>query len=190
MNKRESILEATLELIKDHGFHGCPMSMVAKNSNVAAGTIYHHFKNKDDLIMELYHYVVGKLVNVATEADDASLDFKTRFMQFWHTMKRFYFKEAAIQRFLEQFYNSPYFTDQMQVKDNPWYSWMQKFFESGLESGALRTGARPQILTTKSTNTGSLEERVFKRLWPAETWAPNLTCEIPTVPEKGAVITE
>ncbi|AGA79955.1 TetR/AcrR family transcriptional regulator [Echinicola vietnamensis] len=146
MNKRESILEATLELIKDHGFHGCPMSMVAKNSNVAAGTIYHHFKNKDDLIMELYHYVVGKLVNVATEADDASLDFKTRFMQFWHTMKRFYFKEAAIQRFLEQFYNSPYFTDQMQVKDNPWYSWMQKFFESGLESGALRTGARPQIL--------------------------------------------
>ncbi|WP_137403992.1 TetR/AcrR family transcriptional regulator [Echinicola rosea] len=146
MNKKEIILEATLELIRDHGFHGCPMSMVAKNSNVAAGTIYHHFKNKDDLIMELYHYVVGKLVSVAEASDDTSLDFKARFMRFWHTMKQFYIKEASIQRFLEQFYNSPYFTDQMQVKDNIWYSWMRRFFESGIESGALRMGARPEIL--------------------------------------------
>ncbi|AWW29012.1 TetR/AcrR family transcriptional regulator [Echinicola strongylocentroti] len=147
MTKKEKILEATLELIKDHGFHGCPMSMVAKKSSVAAGTIYHHFENKDDLIMELYHYVVGRLVKVAEAEDDVELDFKSRFMRFWHTMKRFYITETSFQRFLEQFYSSPYFTEGMQVKDNPWFVWMRRFFESGIKSGELRTGARPEILS-------------------------------------------
>ena len=37
--KKQAIFESTLELIKDHGFHGAPVSLVAKNAGVAAGTI-------------------------------------------------------------------------------------------------------------------------------------------------------
>jgi len=147
MNKKERILEATLDLIRDHGFHGCPMSMVAKNSNVAAGTIYHHFECKDELIMELYQYVIQKLVDVASNGDDPNLDFKSRFMRFWHNMKRFYVQETSYHRFIEQFINSPYFTEEIQLKDNVWHMWMRSFFEDGIKSGAVRSGVRPEILS-------------------------------------------
>ena len=42
-DKREAILKSTLELIKDNGFHGTPISLIAKNAGVASGTIYHYF---------------------------------------------------------------------------------------------------------------------------------------------------
>ena len=49
--KRKAILKSTLELIKDNGFHGTPISLIAKNAGVASGTIYHYFPSKDAIIM-------------------------------------------------------------------------------------------------------------------------------------------
>src|SRR5690606_31556619 len=61
-DKKKAIFESTLELIKENGFHGTPMSLVAKNACVAAGTIYHYFKSKDELICELYAYNRGRII--------------------------------------------------------------------------------------------------------------------------------
>ena len=53
MNKRELILETTLDLIAEVGLQGTSIPLIIKKSGVAAGTIYHHFKGKDDLIESL-----------------------------------------------------------------------------------------------------------------------------------------
>ena len=53
-NKRAAILEATLALISEHGFHGTAMSMIADRADVGAGTIYRYFESKEDLITQLY----------------------------------------------------------------------------------------------------------------------------------------
>lgn len=146
MSKKEQILAATLDLIRDHGFHGCPMSMVAKNSKVAAGTIYHHFENKDDLILELYQYVNQQLVTVAVNGDNPAKDFKSRFMDFWQNMKAFYLQEQSSHRFIEQFMNSPYNSEEVQMGENKWHEWLHDFFSDGIKSGALRSGVKPAIL--------------------------------------------
>ena len=52
--KQDDILEAALELIAERGFHGAPISMIAKKAGVGEGTIYIYFENKDALINELY----------------------------------------------------------------------------------------------------------------------------------------
>ena len=52
--KRTAILEATLELISEQGFHGTAMSMIADKAGVGAGTIYRYFDSKEDLITQLY----------------------------------------------------------------------------------------------------------------------------------------
>ncbi len=57
MEKREAILQAALELIAERGFHDTPMSLIARRSGASAGTIYHHFADKDDLIHALYRHV-------------------------------------------------------------------------------------------------------------------------------------
>ena len=47
-DKRTAILQATLRLISENGFHGTAMSKVAKEAGVSAGIIYHYFDSKDD----------------------------------------------------------------------------------------------------------------------------------------------
>ena len=49
-DKRTAIFESTLALVREQGFHGTPMSQVAKKAGVAAGTLYLYFESKDHLI--------------------------------------------------------------------------------------------------------------------------------------------
>ena len=53
-DKQAAILDATLELVSEKGFHGTPTSAIAQEAGVGVGTIYRYFENKEDLIDELY----------------------------------------------------------------------------------------------------------------------------------------
>ncbi|WP_332913757.1 TetR/AcrR family transcriptional regulator [Algoriphagus boritolerans] len=78
-DKRILILESALELIRENGFHGTPVSIVAKHAGVAAGTVYTYFKSKDELIVALYHYVKAGLLSEISAKDHASDPFQKRF---------------------------------------------------------------------------------------------------------------
>lgn len=54
MNKKEQILESALKLFVEFGFHGAPTSKIARNAGVSNGTLFHYFKTKDELVVELY----------------------------------------------------------------------------------------------------------------------------------------
>ncbi|MCU0644048.1 MAG: TetR/AcrR family transcriptional regulator [bacterium] len=47
-DKRERILKAATQVFAKHGFYKSKISVIAKLANVADGTIYLYFKNKDD----------------------------------------------------------------------------------------------------------------------------------------------
>ena len=61
-DKREEVMQAALELIAEHGFHGAPMAMVAEKARVGAGTIYRYFDSKDKLIAEIFDELERKVV--------------------------------------------------------------------------------------------------------------------------------
>ncbi|MGC5454145.1 TetR/AcrR family transcriptional regulator [Aeromonas veronii bv. sobria] len=50
LDKKESIFNAAHEVLGERGFHGLSIAEVAKKANVATGTIYRYFGDKDDLI--------------------------------------------------------------------------------------------------------------------------------------------
>ena len=66
-DKREAILQATLELVAENGFHDAPCSLIALRAGVAAGTIYRYFESKEALIQELYTVLEGRLTLVLME---------------------------------------------------------------------------------------------------------------------------
>lgn len=107
-DKKEAIFQATLELVSKHGFHSSPMSEVAKKANVAAGTIYHYFKSKDELICALYVYKREKTLQSIFKNDDPSKPFKDRFRHFYLQMINYFYANPKEFYFLEQFMNSPY----------------------------------------------------------------------------------
>jgi AcrR family transcriptional regulator len=46
IDKRNTLIKATIELVNNNGFHATPMSKIAKKANVSPATIYLYFENK------------------------------------------------------------------------------------------------------------------------------------------------
>ena len=53
MSKRNAILEAATHLFSKNGFNQTSMSDLSKATGAAGGTIFHHFKNKEDLFINI-----------------------------------------------------------------------------------------------------------------------------------------
>jgi TetR/AcrR family fatty acid metabolism transcriptional regulator len=47
--KKQSILQAAIEVFSNGSFKNSSISEIAKRANVDEGTIYQYFKNKEDL---------------------------------------------------------------------------------------------------------------------------------------------
>ncbi|MGE5254057.1 MAG: TetR/AcrR family transcriptional regulator [Planctomycetaceae bacterium] len=67
-NKHQKILQAAIKVFSEKGFYNSRVSEIAKEANVADGTIYLYFKNKDDILISLFEEEFGKVVrNMRTE---------------------------------------------------------------------------------------------------------------------------
>ncbi|WP_339897242.1 TetR/AcrR family transcriptional regulator [uncultured Gilvimarinus sp.] len=71
-DKRRAILDATLSLLSERGFHGFSMKQLAERAGVAAGTIYLYFEDRDDLIGKLHDEVVREIAAHAFSGLDTS----------------------------------------------------------------------------------------------------------------------
>lgn len=109
-DKRELILQATLELVAEHGFHDAPCSLIAERAGVAAGTIYRYFENKDVLINELYSCLETKIHRALLEGYNLEMPFRERFIHLVGGLLRFFMTHPLEFRYIEQFHNSPYGT--------------------------------------------------------------------------------
>ncbi len=129
-DKKEAIFAATLELVSKHGFHSSPMSEVAKQANVAAGTIYHYFKSKDDLICALYVRLKEKTTETLLKQDDANKHYRERIRSFYLQNFRYFTQNPKEFYFLEQFSNSPFIQaiprQDLQRLDQPIYDFLRK----------------------------------------------------------------
>ncbi|WP_048600525.1 TetR/AcrR family transcriptional regulator [Rubeoparvulum massiliense] len=63
-NKYDVIIDAAVRVIAESGYHKAQVSKIAKEANVADGTIYLYFKNKDDLLISMFNKKMGQFVDV------------------------------------------------------------------------------------------------------------------------------
>lgn len=61
-NKREIIIDAAEKVFASKGYHNARISDVAKEANVAEGTIYLYFESKEDLLLAIFKDRMGKWV--------------------------------------------------------------------------------------------------------------------------------
>jgi len=137
-DKKKAIFESTLALVKENGFHGTPMSQIAKQAGVAAGTIYHHFESKDMLIMELYTYICDKILKSMLQDDHEEMSYKERFFNFWISHCLFYIQNPNALFFMEQFVNSPYSTRNPLQESERFGPTFRDLVKTGVETGLLK----------------------------------------------------
>jgi TetR/AcrR family fatty acid metabolism transcriptional regulator len=60
--KRDRILRAAVKIFSRNGFFNSKVSEIARAAEVADGTIYLYFRNKDDLLISLFEEKMGEVV--------------------------------------------------------------------------------------------------------------------------------
>jgi len=120
-DKCRAVAKAALELIAKQGFHGTPISQIAKQAGVGVGSIYRYFADKDELIHAIHARVEDRLHEVLIESLGDSLPARERFLELVKLLVNYFVSNPIEFNFLEQYYNSPYGIEKMREKflENP-----------------------------------------------------------------------
>ncbi len=63
MSKKNAILLAATELFSQKGYEGASMAELSRMTGAAGGTIFHHFKNKEDLFLNILRDIKEIILN-------------------------------------------------------------------------------------------------------------------------------
>ena len=115
------------------------MSLIARESGVSTGIIYHYFSGKKDLILELYKEIKHNMIRAVLEGYSEQAPHRERFELWWRRLVRHYLDHPTEARFLEQFENSPYYDPKLQeIFADELMPFIVSFFVQGIQEGVLK----------------------------------------------------
>ncbi|HSH51226.1 MAG TPA: TetR/AcrR family transcriptional regulator [Bacteroidales bacterium] len=139
MTKREQIIKTTIRLVSEMGLYATSMGLIIKESNVAAGTIYHYFNSKENLIKTVYSELKEEMGKTFTHNMNNVMPYKEKFFFIWKNL--FYYFKANPQKFqfIEHYASSPLEKNEVKEINQRHYQPAIDFIRKGIEMGYLRT---------------------------------------------------
>lgn len=107
-DKRFLILETTLDLVTEYGFHATPISLIAQRAGIGAGTIYRYFENKEHLINELFTAIKKRVIKAMLKDYREEGTYKERFKHLWRNLIQYCIEHPKEFQFVEQYRYAPY----------------------------------------------------------------------------------
>lgn len=142
-NKEVTIREKAMEMIVSEGFDGFSMQKLAKAASVSPATIYIYFKNREDLLNQLYNKVQQTFSEVTLRGFNPELPFQEGLWLQWKNRMRFVLKYPNYYLFYEQFRNSPLINhDDVQISE--FKMSMRLFVQNAMKRGELKK-VEPEI---------------------------------------------
>jgi len=107
--KVQLILHTALKMIARVGLAGLKMSDLAKEAGVATGTVYIYFEDKNQLIRELYLYLMRTGTNDLKQQISENEPLKIKIKKITRNYLDNNTNNPEYGAFLEQYFRSPYF---------------------------------------------------------------------------------
>ncbi len=136
-HKESAIREKAMEMIVNEGFDGLSMQKLAKEANVSPATIYIYYKNREDLLNQLFHNVQQTFVETALENFNNEDSFEDGIWLQWQNRLRFILEYPVHFRFMEQFRNSP-MVERDDVKLTEFKESMGSFLKNAIKRGDIK----------------------------------------------------
>jgi AcrR family transcriptional regulator len=137
-DKKNRIFKAALNLFVEKGIDNTSTYLISKEAGVATGTMYTYFKNKVELINELY--ISMKAENLTVSLQDllkSSLNYES-IEKFWIESVEWGVNNPDKFRFMMQFNSSPYHTEDTEAKFRDFGKNMVKLIEDGIQNKLLK----------------------------------------------------
>jgi TetR/AcrR family fatty acid metabolism transcriptional regulator len=166
-NKHQKILQAAIKVFSEKGFYNSRVSEIAKEANVADGTIYLYFKNKDDILISLFEEEFGKVVLDMRAALAQEKDALQKIKRFAITHLSIVSKHPHLAevmgvevrqstKFMKEYVNQPFIE---------YLNLIRSVVTEGQEKGLLRKDLTPGVM--KRALFGALDE--MARYWVLST---------------------
>jgi len=143
--KRTALLNATLHLVNNQGFHAAPMSKIAKMAEMSPATIYIYFENKQDLINKLYLEVKKSFSKYAFSNYSENLSIEKGFKLIWYNIADFKLNKIEEAIFLSQCDNTPMIDEQSRQEGIKHLQPLLDLWERGQKEGIIKS-LSPYIL--------------------------------------------
>lgn len=138
IEKRDKILDASLTLFSERGFHNTPTSLIAKEAGVATGTLFHHFKNKEELINSLYLDLKMNKMKALSEYINPSDSLEAKIKSAWINGVKWGIMHPKEFQFIMQFANSPFITNLTREQAKGQHDAIIGIFEQAIKKGIIK----------------------------------------------------
>jgi AcrR family transcriptional regulator len=162
------ILESALQLFVEYGFHGTPTSKIASNAGVAAGTLFHYFKTKDELVVNLYNRIKGELNAYVYSQIDKNDPIQEKFRTLFNHTLYWALKNNQEFYFIQQFHFSPHLAaippDELASQAKPHI----ELFEQAVRENVLKPLPSDLLLTLVGSHVYGLHQYLAKARFDKE----------------------
>src|SRR5699024_3385647 len=158
--KYYQIIDAALEVIAENDYHSSQVSKIAKRANVADGTIYLYFKNKEDILVSVFNVKMGTFIkNIVDEINkyDHSYD-KLLTLIKMHYKQLTELPYIAIVAQLELRQSKPALRLAINRVLKDYLDVIDAIIAQGIKEGAIRDDINPRIM--RQMIFGTLDETV------------------------------
>lgn len=135
--KEQTLREKALEMIVSHGFDGLSMQKLAKSAGISPATIYIYYKDRDDLIVQLWIGEMERMMTISLDGFDPSMHFEEGLKIQWMNRAKFYMENPLSAHFMEQIKYSPYYDKCVAKADKRFTSAMREFVGNAIKRKEL-----------------------------------------------------
>ena len=134
---QQAVLETTLGILIEKDLQATSMSLIAKQSGVSTGNIYHYFDSKEAIINELYKAIVKFNGEYVLRGFADTDDIRQRFERAWDLYVRLSLEHPQGFRFIEQYSFSPYIYPESKeaAYEGGWCGPMNKLYAEAVDRG-------------------------------------------------------
>jgi TetR/AcrR family transcriptional regulator, multidrug resistance operon repressor len=136
-NKAQAIREKAIEMIVDEGFDGLSMQKLARAAKVSPATIYIYYKDRDDLILQLWNEEMDKMVEATLKGFSPSMSFEEGLKVQWMNRARFCMENPVTADFIEQLKHSPYHPTALKKLSPKFLDAMKEFVHNAIKRNEL-----------------------------------------------------
>ncbi|MDF2628516.1 MAG: Transcriptional regulator, TetR family [Symbiobacteriaceae bacterium] len=136
--KRDTVLQAALELFTERGFEGTSVPLIAERAGVGVGTIYRYFASKEALVNIVFQNWKTVFHDTMTRNYPESAPVRDRFTFLWQRMTEFATANPVAFAFLEMHHHTPYLDEASYTVATRLVAFLHGFIDDGVGQGLIR----------------------------------------------------
>ncbi|ADU28238.1 TetR/AcrR family transcriptional regulator [Ethanoligenens harbinense] len=146
--KREQIAAAARDLFTEFGYRAVSVAQIAEQANVAKGTVYLYFKDKEELFLYLVQEFIDEMGRFVHEVEKQNLSIDEQFHTVIYNLLKYRREQKFLYRVVREAHEMHFALARRvtNILDSDITSYIEKLLEQAVRNGKVRP-CNPKVLS-------------------------------------------